>query len=230
MAHFEIPVGSQELTSPEAIQQYSSIGYYTKTNESNGCELILSTSPGLYAFGLPNSMFSEYRAIFDETIYYIGGVLFICSSSPIEYTIYSNHTGYTEPRHRVTQLHTLSNGKQYYCNRTSYSLASDNGVTYLYYGIYNAMASGSILQEVESIPVLPYGVTYPITYHYTNSTVTGPSEAAVGETVAVSAVSDVGYGITDASTQILVTNNDVAVPYTWDATNQRITFTMPDPS
>lgn len=71
---------------------------------------------------------------------------------------------------------------------------------------------------------------YPITYHYTNSTVSGPSEAAVGDTVTVSAVPDVGYGITDASTQILVTNNDVAVPYTWDAANQRITFTMPDPS
>lgn len=71
---------------------------------------------------------------------------------------------------------------------------------------------------------------YPITYHYTDSTVSGPSEAAVGDTVTVSAVPDVGYGITDASTQILVTNNDVAVPYTWDATNQRITFTMPDPT
>lgn len=71
---------------------------------------------------------------------------------------------------------------------------------------------------------------YPITYHYTNSTVSGPSEAAVGDTVAVSAVPDVDYGITDASTQIIVTNNDVAVPYTWDAVNQRITFTMPDPT
>lgn len=73
-------------------------------------------------------------------------------------------------------------------------------------------------------------VTYPITYSYSNSVVNGPSEAAVGDTVTVSAVPDVGYGITDASTQILVTNNDVAVPYTWDAVNQRITFTMPDPS
>lgn len=72
--------------------------------------------------------------------------------------------------------------------------------------------------------------TYPITYHYINSTVSGPSEAAVGDTVIVSAVPDVGYGITDASSQILVTNNDVAVPYTWDSANNRITFTMPDPS
>lgn len=71
---------------------------------------------------------------------------------------------------------------------------------------------------------------YPITYSSSNSTVSGPSSAAVGDTVAVSAVPDVGYGITDASTQIIVTNNDVAVPYTWDAANNRITFTMPDPS
>lgn len=75
-----------------------------------------------------------------------------------------------------------------------------------------------------------FSIGYPITYSYTNSTVSGPSRAVVGDTVTVSAVPDVGYGITDASTQILVTNNDVAVPYTWDATNQRITFTMPQPT
>lgn len=68
---------------------------------------------------------------------------------------------------------------------------------------------------------------YPITYHYTNSVVSGPSEAAVGDAVTVSAVPDVGYGITDATTQILVTNDDVAVPYTWDAATNRIMFTMP---
>lgn len=84
--------------------------------------------------------------------------------------------------------------------------------------------------EEEALRALGIITTYPITYSYTNSTVSGPSEAAIGDTVTVSAVPDVGYGITDASTQILVTNNDVAVPYTWDATNQRITFTMPDPS
>lgn len=72
-------------------------------------------------------------------------------------------------------------------------------------------------------------VLYPITYSYSNSTVSGPSEAAVGDTVVVSAVPDVDYGITDASSQISVTNDDVAVPYTWDAMNQRITFTMPQP-
>ncbi len=73
-------------------------------------------------------------------------------------------------------------------------------------------------------------VRYPITYHYTNSTVSGPAEAIVGDTVTISAIPDVGYGITDASTQILVTSNDIAVPYTWDATNNRITFTMPNPT
>lgn len=82
----------------------------------------------------------------------------------------------------------------------------------------------------EAVNSLPIASLYPITYHYTNSTVTGPSEAAVGDTVTVSAVPDVGYGITDTSTQILVTNNDIAVPYTWDSANNRITFTMPDPS
>lgn len=84
-----------------------------------------------------------------------------------------------------------------------------------------------ILRAYEILSASPL---YPITYHYTNSTVSGPAEAAVGDTVTVSAVPDVGYGITDASTQILVTNDDVAVPYTWDAVNQHITFTMPQPA
>lgn len=88
----------------------------------------------------------------------------------------------------------------------------------------------SMLIAVKAAGIRPIAATYPITYHYTNSTVSGPAEAAVGDIVTVSAVPDAGYGITDASTQILVTNNDVAVPYTWDAVNQRITFTMPDPS
>ena len=86
----------------------------------------------------------------------------------------------------------------------------------------------STRQELEEALSNYYSKLYPITYSYTNSVVSGPAEAAVGETVTVSATPDIGYGITDASTQILVTNNDVAVPYTWDATNQRITFTMPE--
>ena len=91
--------------------------------------------------------------------------------------------------------------------------------------IYNSVED--IISEADS---MFSGVRYPITYSYTNSVVTGPSEASVGETVIVSAVPNVGYGITDATTQISVTNNDIAVPYTWDAATNRITFTMPDPT
>lgn len=124
-----------------------------------------------------------------------------------------------------------------------------DGTTYLVDGMYfhNANAAGEVsfpttqaisaFEPFDTYENALYALThyspivsYPITYHYTNSTVSGPAEAAVGDTVTVSAVPDVGYGITDASTQIIVTNNDIAVPYTWDAVNQRITFTMPDPS
>ena len=84
--------------------------------------------------------------------------------------------------------------------------------------------------EEAALEAISQYVTYPITYSYTNSTVSGPSEAAVGDSVAVSAVPDVDYGITDQSSQIAVTCNDEPVAFSWDATNQRITFTMPDPS
>lgn len=71
---------------------------------------------------------------------------------------------------------------------------------------------------------------YPITYHYTNSTVSGPSEAVVGDTVTVSAVPNNNYGITDPASQILVTNNDVAVSYQWNSSTNTITFVMPEPT
>lgn len=70
----------------------------------------------------------------------------------------------------------------------------------------------------------------PIIYSYTNSSVTGPSKATAGDTVTVSAVPDNNYGITDPASQILVTNNDIAVPYQWNPSTNTITFTMPDPS
>lgn len=96
-------------------------------------------------------------------------------------------------------------------------------------GLYDNLTPFTSINDI--LTTAPYIVDrYSITYHYTNSTVSGPSEAAVGDTVVVSAVPDVDYGITDASSQISVTNDDVAVPYTWDAANQRITFTMPQPA
>lgn len=67
----------------------------------------------------------------------------------------------------------------------------------------------------------------PIIYSYTNSSVTGPSTALPGRTVMVSAVPDANYGITDYTSQIAVTNNDVPVNFTWDAATNRIVFIMP---
>lgn len=104
-----------------------------------------------------------------------------------------------------------------------------------YYKTQYGLGTNSLVDVYDSLALALealgiYEPLYPITYSYTNSTVSGQSEAAIGETVVVSAVPDVDYGITDASTQIIVTNNDVAVPYTWDAVNKRITFTMPDPT
>lgn len=84
--------------------------------------------------------------------------------------------------------------------------------------------------ELEAALSSYYSELYPITYSFTNSIVNGPEYAVVDETVIVSAIPNIGYGITDASTQILVTNDDVSVPYTWDAQSNRITFTMPQPA
>lgn len=104
---------------------------------------------------------------------------------------------------------------------SSYSLPTSTG--------YEVILDLFESEEAARNALLPV-ITYPITYSSSNSTVSGPSEAAVGDTVTVSAVPDNNYGITNAASQILVTNNDVAVPYQWNPSTNTITFTMPDPS
>ena len=126
-------------------------------------------------------------------------------------------------------------GNDYYGRVESIQYSSSNFTIDSYTGVFSNVdemvgSDSELVSLLRSLNIHPISTSYPITYHYTNSTVSGPSEAAVGETVTVSAVPNAGYGITDATTQILVTNNDVAVPYTWDAANNSITFTMPDPS
>lgn len=90
---------------------------------------------------------------------------------------------------------------------------------------YTTLGEGLVANNVT-----PIAIFYPITYSYTNSTVSGPAEAAAGVTVTVSAVPNTDYGITDPATQISVTNNDVPVNFTWDAATNTITFIMPDPT
>ncbi len=73
------------------------------------------------------------------------------------------------------------------------------------------------------------GVLYPITYRLTNCTApSAPAEATIGDTVNVPLVMQEGYDIVTPSTDILVTNNGVTVPHTYN--NGTISFTMPDPS
>lgn len=75
---------------------------------------------------------------------------------------------------------------------------------------------------------IPYRETYPITYRLTNCVApSAPVEATVGDTVNVPLVMQEGYEVITPSTDILVTNNGVAVPHTYS--NGTISFTMPDP-
>lgn len=135
---------------------------------------------------------------------------------------------------KITDITTTIDGKEYHVAYTVLTGNYNSDYFVERIGLFATIDSeintiSDLLSLFGELGIQPIGETYPITYSFTNSIVSGPSEAAVGDTVIVSAVPDVGYGITDASTQILVTNSDVAIPYTWDATNQRITFTMPQP-
>lgn len=116
-------------------------------------------------------------------------------------------------------------GETIYAVRACTTLKSD---TTFNIPTYDTVWDGLIDNGV--LPISSGGTKYPIAYSYTNSVVYGPSEAAVGEIVNVSAVPNSNYGITDPASQILVTNNDVAVSYQWNPSTNTITFVMPDPS
>lgn len=126
-------------------------------------------------------------------------------------------------------------GNEYYGIVHNINYAPGNFNIESYSGIFSSAdemvtSDTELISVLETLGIRPISSGYPITYHYTNSTVSGPTEAAVGDTVVVSAVPDNNYGITDPATQILVTNNDVAVEYQWNPTTNTIMFTMPDPS
>lgn len=99
---------------------------------------------------------------------------------------------------------------------------------------YNNVPSYSTLEEALSAidddnwTGGPIQSQYPIQYQQTNCTLSGPDEAAIGDTVTVSCSFPEGYGIANPSSSILVTNNGVVVDYTYS--NGVITFTMPDPT
>lgn len=73
------------------------------------------------------------------------------------------------------------------------------------------------------------GEQYPIQYRSTKcSFPNAPEEAAVGDTVNVDCAFPVGYGATQ--NDIRVTCNGSPLAFSWNGTNKRITFTMPDPA
>lgn len=203
---------------------------YTLVVQNNDILFTIIDNEELYHQIYPSSV-GNYLAI--------GGFLISKNATPFSACNYVLRNGGPESisqwfYHDITnEESSLINGKRYITSPAWLRSADIQTYSYEYTGIYADIVHINSLNELISA-IDDYGIkaysTYPITYHYTNSTVSGPTEAAVGDTVTVSAVPDVGYGITDASTQILVTNDDVAVPYTWDAANNRITFTMPQPT
>lgn len=164
---------------------------------------------------------------------------FICFSNPGAFLSHCYYQSGYFSRYdgdvRVTNIISLPIGDY---NGTFIGVFTSAGYTLTQIEITAPFANLDVLSTVEQISnaVVSAGIQpipsyeYPITYHYTNSIVTGPSVATVGDTVTVSAVPDNNYGITDAASQILVTNNDVAVEYQWNPSTNTITFTMPNPS
>lgn len=219
--------------SAPTLEQMKSIAHFDNNENSNLGFLSEAANGNLYVARTTD--YSNYVSVLNglyNSNYPINYcyILYAKSNTSITRWIYNQSLG-----ERVLEYSPWTGNVVTY-NNNQYLIATPSFNTNEYFvttGCWNDCPVYSSIDDFFAIeqPIVYTGsVAYPITYSSSNSTVSGPTEAAVDDTVTVSAVPDVGYGITDASTQILVTNNDIAVPYTWDATNNRITFTMPDPS
>lgn len=229
-----------------SIVEYSGSNNATYNNASvNGtAELIFSFGSRLERIGVSASAvyFRLTEALFRTLITPQAGRKYsycsvVLSNSPLDFyfisyipsnNTYNSHVAYSA-ENSITLGNAMFHGIAFSNNSTeNYTLGTASGA----FAITDSISSiDELIAKAAENGIYPYSYTgYPITYHYTNSIVSGPAEAAVGDTVTVSAIPDNNYGITDASSQILVTNNDVAVSYNWNPTTNTITFTMPDPS
>lgn len=224
------------LTPIEAYNIASTSNGYTSWNTGYGVYRwsVAVNSASVYLIKINNSLAVQFDSVFSQQIYKLAYYLIASNSPFMRYcplwrNVYETLSSYSNGEiktifdndYYASSTYVAGNGDDFFIENTGKFTEIDSEV--------NTMTE--LTDLFSNLGIRPVtAISYPITYHYTNSIVNGPSEAAVGDTVIVSVVSDVGYDITDASSQILVTNNDVAVPYTWDATNQRITFTMPDPT
>lgn len=227
-----IPVSSMD-TSLEVFQELSPFGYLESRN-SSGTYISRLLFNNVENKNISIAIFTNPEVLRPYNVnlnpYYLHGLLIMCSA-PFSVDLVEER--YNPSLSYNTSTLTCVNKPfiydSHYYNAIPYVAGATVSTVFgSRTGIYTAETFDTIDAALLAGDIS--ALSYPITYHYTNSTVSGPAEAAVGDTVTVSAVPNVGYGITDATTQILVTNNDVAVPYTWDAATNRITFTMPDPS
>lgn len=112
-----------------------------------------------------------------------------------------------------------------------------NGYYYVTLGIFSysgqeqAMESTnqSLFDAIDSI--MSGSISYPITYNANHCTLSGPEEAAIGDTVEVTVTPDTGYQMPLIPGNLIkLTNNGSPVNFSWDSTTSKITFTMPDPT
>ncbi len=220
------------MGAQQGYEYYSPFGYYSSYVSSSDyshacCSTIVDDIYFAYVDD-KSEFFSVFGYIDDPAAPYINYMVVCMSNNASAFRQYvRSANGYNY--YDVSCTVRTYNGNDYYL-RPLISRGKSQSIKETT-GIYNLEHCTNIADAIANSGIRPIGtMLYPITYHYTNSTVSGLAEAAVGDIVTVSAIPDVGYDITDASMQILVTNNDIAVPYTWDSTNNRITFTMPDPT
>ncbi len=193
----------------------------------------VSTMSGAIVMSLSGQLFSS---IVENVLpYYVAGYLVISQPDAINSFIYNQTGDFARTDGPLNSDETITIGNDTY-RAVSLQLASQTSMptvieeTGVFSGLNVLNSVSDILAAIADAGISPIPDKYPITYHYTNSTVSGPAEAAIGDTVTVSAFPDTDYGITDPTTQISVTNNDAPVNFTWDAATNTITFTMPDPT
>lgn len=222
-----VPVGSQNLTVSQAMNEFAPLGYYAISAYTGLRNVIVAESSNLFYFKVASSDYQLFMDFTGRTIPSGNHVVYAAltiSDTPINYTTYSEYQDVI--RHSATELRTFpTTGRKYYVG--SYFNTRNDDATYIGDGIYADLTEYTIADGIAATGVSAHGAL-PITYRPTNcSFPNAPTEAEVGDTVNVHVTFPEGYGLVNES-NIYVTNNGVVIPSTYS--NGQLTFTMPDPS
>lgn len=214
--------------SKPSVQEIKSSDYYDNTSDVNTGFIAQASDGDIYVARLTNVQ--EWIDIFGGTTsalnyqYNNCYVLYEKEASNKTRWAYNQSNDYVTTHNPWTTTRVTYKGNSYLFAPpwSGYNDVSQFSATGCWANCPVYSSAAAFFWEEYSVPYDP-----TITYRLTNATTTGPSEAAIGDTVIVPLTFPEGYGVVNPSTDAYVTCNGVLVPSTYS--NGQLVFTMPDP-